>query len=59
MLEFQILSGREVPEGWGGNGKGSVPQGAVLGLNDGGEEIDVSRAEAVSWGVAMEEISKV
>ena len=31
-----------VPEGRGGDGEGSVPQGAILGLGDGGEEVGIS-----------------
>ena len=47
-----------VPEGRGGDGKGSVPQGAILGLGD-GEKVGISGAEAASGGVAMEEICYV
>ena len=31
-----------VPEGRGGDGEGSVPQGAILGLGDGGEKVGIS-----------------
>lgn len=33
--------------------------GTVFGLNDGGEKVGPSRAEAVSGGVVMKEISQV
>ena len=45
-----------VPEGGGGDGEGSVPQGAVLGLGDGGEKVGIGGAPAVSGGVALEQI---
>ena len=32
------------PEGRGGDGEGSVPQGAILGLGDGGEKVGISGA---------------
>ena len=32
------------PEGGGGDGEGSVPQGAVLGLGDGGEKVGIGGA---------------
>ena len=34
--------GEGVPEGGGGDGKGSVPQGGVLGPGDGGEKFCIS-----------------
>lgn len=36
-----------------------TPHGTVFGLNDGGEKVGPSRAEAVSGGVVMKEISQV
>ena len=33
-----------VPEGRGGDGEGSVPQSAILGLGDGGEKVGISGA---------------
>ena len=33
-----------VPEGRGGDGEGSVTQGAILGLGDGGEKVGISGA---------------
>ena len=50
-----------VPEGRGGDGEGSVPQGAILGLGDGGEKVGngISGALVASGGVAMKEICYV
>ena len=48
-----------VPEGRGGDGEGSVPQGVVLGPGDRGEKVGISGAQGANGGVAMEEIGQV
>lgn len=35
------MEGESVPEGGGSNGKGSVPQGPVLGFDCGSKEVGV------------------
>ena len=48
--------GDGVPEGRGGNGKGSVPYGAVFGPGDGDECVGNSGACSVWVNGALEEI---
>ena len=48
-----VVGGPE--EARGGNGEGSVPQGAVLGPVDWGEKVGISG----EWRMAMEEICYV
>ena len=51
--------GDGVPEGRGGNDKGSVPYGAVFGPGEGGEGVGISGACLVGVNGAMEEICQV
>ena len=46
MLCIRVSDGQRkgVPEGRDGDGEGSVPQGAILGLGDGGEKVGISGA---------------
>ena len=53
------VQGEGVPEGRGGNGKGSVTHGAVFGCGDGGKEVCISRTQMASGRVTMEEVREV
>ena len=54
MLCIRVSDGQSkgVPEGRGGDGEGSVSQGAILGLGDGGEMGEWQWRRSVMYEVA-------